>query len=111
MSVLSYLPHQPQQVLDALRQGNISTMEVATEQVPDFFLLYAIESGLLEALAKSFPDPRVQQPEIRACYELWNVSVGICWQRLCACSVRRQPSRCGSVTAWPSDTLLTQYTG
>jgi hypothetical protein len=45
-------------------QGNISTMEVATEQVPDFFLLYAIESGLLEALAKSFPDPRVQQPEI-----------------------------------------------
>jgi hypothetical protein len=64
MSVLSYLPHQPQQVLDALRQGNISTIEVATEQVPDFFLLYAIESGLLEALAKSFPDPRVQQPEI-----------------------------------------------
>jgi hypothetical protein len=64
MSVLSYLPHQPDQVLEALRQGNISAIEVASEEIPDLFLHYAIDSGLLEALAKSFPDPRTQQPEI-----------------------------------------------
>jgi hypothetical protein len=64
MSVLTYLPHQPDQVLEALRQGNISAIEVASEEIPDLFLHYAIESSLLEALAKTFPDPRKQQPEI-----------------------------------------------
>ena len=64
MSTLTYLPHQPEQVLQALREGKVSAIEVATEQLPDFFLHYAIESGLMEALAKSFPDPRTQQPEI-----------------------------------------------
>jgi hypothetical protein len=39
-------------------------IDVATEQVPDLFLLYAIESGLLQSLSKSFADPRKQQPEI-----------------------------------------------
>ena len=61
---ITYLPNQPEHVLDALRRGEISAMDVATEEVPDFFLLYAIESGLLSSLAKSFPDPRTQQPEI-----------------------------------------------
>lgn len=64
MSVLTYLPDQPNQVLEALRQGNINAIEVAGEEIPDLFLHYAIDSGLLEALAKSFPDPRKQQPEI-----------------------------------------------
>ena len=64
MSTLTYLPHRPEQVLEALRRGQISAIEVATEQVPDLFLLYALESGLLDKLAHSFPDPRMQQPEI-----------------------------------------------
>jgi Transposase DDE domain len=76
MSVLTYLPHQPNQVLDALREGQVSAIEIATEQVPDFFLLYAVESGLLEELAKSFPDPRKQQPEI-SLYIL--LAAGIAW--------------------------------
>jgi hypothetical protein len=63
MSYLSYLPSQPEQVLDALRRGEITAIDVAVERVPDFFLLYAIESGLLDGLTSSFPDPR-DQPEI-----------------------------------------------
>jgi hypothetical protein len=62
--LLRYLPHEPDQVLAALRQGQISTIVPATEQVPDFFVHYALESGLLEQLTASFPDPRKQQPEI-----------------------------------------------
>jgi hypothetical protein len=64
MSVLSYLPHQPDQVLQALREGNIRAIEVAAEEMPDLFLHYAIQSGLLETLSESFPDPRTQQPEV-----------------------------------------------
>jgi hypothetical protein len=64
MSVLTYLLHQPDQVLQALQQGKISAIEVAAEEMPDLFLHYAIESGLLEQMAKTFPDPRKQQPEI-----------------------------------------------
>jgi hypothetical protein len=37
---------------------------VATEEMPDFFLLYARQSGLLDRLAQTFPDPRHQQPKI-----------------------------------------------
>lgn len=61
---ITYLPNQPEEVLEALRSGKISSIDVATEALPDFFLLYAIESGLLASLSKSFPDPRTQQPEI-----------------------------------------------
>ena len=61
--MLSYLPSQPDQVLEALREGKITSIDVAAEEVPDFFLHYALDSGLLEGLAKSFPDPR-ERPEI-----------------------------------------------
>ena len=64
MSALGYLPNSPDQVLDALRQGLVTAIDVATEEVPDLFLIYAIESGLLDELATSFPDPRTQNPEI-----------------------------------------------
>jgi hypothetical protein len=64
MSALGYLTNRPDEVLDALRRGEIVGFDVATEQIPDFFLLYAIESGLLDELAATFPDPRTQQPEI-----------------------------------------------
>ena len=66
MSALSYLANRPDEVLDALRRGEVLCVDEAIEQVPDFFLLYAIESGLLDGLASSFPDPRTQQPEIPA---------------------------------------------
>jgi hypothetical protein len=61
---LTYLPNRPDEVLAALQRGEIVAVEEAIEQVPDFFLLYAIESGLLDQLSASFPDPRTQQPEI-----------------------------------------------
>lgn len=62
--LLRYLPYEPDQVLAALREGKVSAVLPATEQMPDFFLHYALDSGLLEQLANSFPDPRNQQPEI-----------------------------------------------
>jgi len=64
MSALTYLPNRPDAVLDALRHGQIVALETAVEQLPDYFLLYAIESGLLDRLADTFPDPRTKQPEI-----------------------------------------------
>ena len=64
MSTLHYLTHRPDEVLDALRRGEIVALESATEEMPDFFLLYALQSGLLDRLAATFPDPRHQQPEI-----------------------------------------------
>ena len=64
MTTLHYLSHRPDEVLDALRCGEIVALETATEELPDFFLLYALESGLLDQLADTFPDPRHQQPEI-----------------------------------------------
>lgn len=64
MPTLRYLTHRPDEVLDALRCGEILALESATEEMPDFFLLYALQSGLLDRLATTFPDPRQQQPEI-----------------------------------------------
>jgi hypothetical protein len=64
MNTLTFLSHRPGEVLEALRQGNIVALDTAIEQLPDLFLIYAIESGLLGNLADSFPDPRYQQPEI-----------------------------------------------
>jgi len=64
MDGLIYLSHRPDEVLDALRRGEITAIDTAVEELPDLFLLYAIDSGLLDGLADSFPDPRYQQPEI-----------------------------------------------
>ncbi len=52
---------------DAVRQaielGELVHLDTASEELTDEFLLFAIESGLLQRWAKSFPDPR-QAPEI-----------------------------------------------
>lgn len=64
MNTLTFLSHRPEEVLEALRHGNIVALDTAIEQLPDLFLIYALESGLLRHLADSFPDPRYQQPEI-----------------------------------------------
>src|SRR5215468_1938946 len=52
---------------DAVRQaielGELVHLDTASEELTDEFLLFAIESGLLQRWARSFPDPR-REPEI-----------------------------------------------
>jgi hypothetical protein len=62
-SPLRWLTENPKVVLDRLRQGYIDYLGFAADQVTDFHLLYALESGLLDTCARTFPDPRVS-PEI-----------------------------------------------
>jgi hypothetical protein len=62
-SPLRFLADNPVVVLERLRQGYIDYMGWAADQVTDFHLLYALESGLLDTCADAFPDPRLN-PEI-----------------------------------------------
>src|SRR5919199_1911812 len=50
-------------VRQAIELGAIAHIETASEELTDEFLLFAIESGLLQTWAKTFPDPR-REPEI-----------------------------------------------
>jgi hypothetical protein len=50
-------------VRQAMELGEIAHIETASEEFTDEFLLFAIESGLLQSWAGSFPDPRCE-PEI-----------------------------------------------
>src|SRR4029450_4106293 len=50
-------------VRQAIELGEIAHMETASEELTDEFLLFAIESGLLQSWAQTFPDPR-GEPEI-----------------------------------------------
>jgi Transposase DDE domain len=50
-------------VRQAIELGEIAHMETASEELTDAFLLFAIESGLLQTWAETFPDPR-REPEI-----------------------------------------------
>ena len=50
-------------VRKAIELGEIAHMETASEELTDAFLLFAIESGLLQTWAEAFPDPR-RKPEI-----------------------------------------------
>jgi Transposase DDE domain len=50
-------------VRQAIEVGEIAHMETASEELTDAFLLFAIESGLLQSWAQTFPDPR-GEPEI-----------------------------------------------
>ena len=50
-------------VRQAIELGEIAHMETASEELTDAFLLFAIESGLLQTWAEAFPDPR-REPEI-----------------------------------------------
>ena len=50
-------------VRQAIELGEIAHMETAREELTDAFLLFAIESGLLQTWAQTFPDPR-SAPEI-----------------------------------------------
>src|SRR3954463_11603166 len=50
-------------VRQALEVGEIAHIATASEELTDEFLLFAIESGLLQTWAEAFPDPR-REPEI-----------------------------------------------
>jgi hypothetical protein len=50
-------------VRQAIELGEIAHIETASEELTDEFLVFAIESGLLQSWAGSFPDPRCE-PEI-----------------------------------------------
>ena len=50
-------------VRQAIELGEMAHIETASEELTDEFLLFAIDSGLLQSWAGSFPDPRCE-PEI-----------------------------------------------
>src|SRR6516165_4802934 len=50
-------------VRQAIELGEVAHIETASEELTDEFLLFAIDSGLLQSWAGSFPDPRCD-PEI-----------------------------------------------
>jgi hypothetical protein len=50
-------------VRQAIELGEIAHIETASEELTDELLLFAIDSGLLQSWAGSFPDPRCD-PEI-----------------------------------------------
>jgi hypothetical protein len=50
-------------VRKAIELGELAHLETASEELTDAFLLFAIESGLLQTWAEAFPDPR-REPEI-----------------------------------------------
>lgn len=51
MSVLSYLTNRRDEVLEAVRRGEIVSLETTVVELPDLFVLYAKESGLLDQFA------------------------------------------------------------
>jgi hypothetical protein len=57
------IQEDPQEVLRALRSGESTVLEDATDEPADEFVSFALAEGLLGRLASRFPDPR-QEPEI-----------------------------------------------
>jgi hypothetical protein len=47
-------------VRQAMELGEMAHIETASEELTDEFLLFAIESGLLQTWAKALPDPRCE---------------------------------------------------
>jgi hypothetical protein len=62
-SPLRLLTENPVAVLERLRQGEIEYLGEANDRFVDLHLLYAIQSGLIDECAHTFPDPR-WEPEI-----------------------------------------------
>jgi hypothetical protein len=63
MDSLSLWARDGEAVRQAIELGEIAHIETASEELTDEFLLFAIESGLLQTWAETFPDPR-REPEI-----------------------------------------------
>jgi hypothetical protein len=58
MHDIQILQQHPKKVLESLNRGEIERMELAVEQITDEFMIYGLRGGLIDALSKSFPDPR-----------------------------------------------------
>ena len=58
MHDIQILQQHPKKVLESLNRGKIERMELAVEQITDEFMIYGLCGGLIDALSKSFPDPR-----------------------------------------------------
>ena len=58
MNEIQILKQHPKKVLESLKLGLIERMELAVEQITDEFMIYGLRGGLIDALSKSFPDPR-----------------------------------------------------
>ena len=58
MHDIQILQQHPKKVLESLNRGAIERMELAVEQITDEFMVYGLRGGLIDALSKSFPDPR-----------------------------------------------------
>ncbi len=58
MHEIQILRQHPRNVLESLKHGTIERMELAVEQITDEFMVYGLRGGLIDALSKSFPDPR-----------------------------------------------------
>ena len=63
MDSIKFWARDGEAVRQAIELGEIAHMETASEELTDEFLLFAIESGLLQTWAQTFPDPR-GEPEI-----------------------------------------------
>jgi hypothetical protein len=57
-SPLRLFSENPEEVLKRLRDGYIEYLGGATDQFTDLHALYALRSGLIDACAAAFPDPR-----------------------------------------------------
>jgi hypothetical protein len=57
-SPLRLFSENPEAVLQRLRDGYIEYLGGATDQFTDLHVLYALRSGLIDACAAAFPDPR-----------------------------------------------------
>jgi hypothetical protein len=58
MHNIQILSHHPNKVLESFKLGEIERMELAVEQITDEFMIYGLRGGLIDALSRSFPDPR-----------------------------------------------------
>src|SRR2546427_5728477 len=63
MDTIELIARNGEAVRHAIELGDIVHMDTASEEITDEFLLFAINSGLLNGWAQGFPDPR-QEAEI-----------------------------------------------
>ncbi len=58
MESISLVAQNGEAVRQALERGEVLHLDTASEEITDEFLLFAIDSGLLQQWADAFPDPR-----------------------------------------------------
>lgn len=58
MNTIEWIARNGEAVRQAIEFGDIVHIDTANEELTDEFLLFAINSGLLEGWADTFPDPR-----------------------------------------------------